>query len=150
MWLCLSWEWMKWVSQRSSVWSNNLTENPFIRPGIKPRCPSAEVHVPPARWPGIVILPGWGSASPTVLLQFQRASFLPPSTPPALPRPLDIQGKSLFPSFLGLTVELSGLVLSEFLPEWAVSEEAAWVWPGMLVKCLRPSANEHHFGAAWG
>lgn len=32
-------------------------------------------------WPGMVMLPGQGSAGPTVLLQFQCASFLPRSMP---------------------------------------------------------------------
>lgn len=37
--------------------------------------------------------------------------IFPPPARPALSRPLDIQGKNLFPSLLGLTIELSGLIL---------------------------------------
>lgn len=66
---------------------------------------------------GLLFCQGEVLPAPRCYFSFNVHHFFPLPHPPALLRPLDIQGKSLFPSFLGLTVELSGLVLSEFLPE---------------------------------
>lgn len=57
---------------------------------------------------------------PTVLLQFQCASFLPRSMPSTSLEVLYIQGKSSFPFFLGSTVGLSGPVL------WVPLRTSSW------------------------
>ena len=58
---------------------------------------------------------------------------------PALWGPLDIQGKSLFPFFLGSAAKLSGLVLlKSFTWNEQFWEKAAWVWSGMFVKAWDP------------
>lgn len=96
--------------------SDNLTDSLFFRPGIKPRCPQAEVHVPFARWPRIIICKDEILPAPQCFFSFNVHQRFPLPHHPALSRPLDIQGKSLFPSFLGLAVELSSLVLLKSPP----------------------------------